>query len=1415
MPPQRELNPRFQAHIRPARRIRIIGTTLAVACLVIGTGSAFAISPQGSGVQDAIKDSFASATDTFDAVVPAFSRAADTITNDISRLHTQVAAASSGTYVNGIADRVYRFFCPWFTDCWEPSVEFTTTTTPTPTQSPPRPIPQPTYTVATTTPQNTSAQRPANIGTGSAQPVQQTVINNPVVERVIERVVHGAPASLSVYVTQAELLSQIAAVKNSFGTQLYGDWYNNPSSSSNNGGIVGTIGMVGRVDNLSGTTITNPTITGGSITASSITGTISNAISSALATITDLTSTTITATNASTTNATTTTLYVGATTTTQNLRLASLDCSSLGNGGTLTTDAQGNVVCSADDGGSGSIGGADTQVQFNDGGSLGGDSGLTYNKTADRLTTVNASTTNFSASYASSTLLVAGTAQFGTITSGLWNGTAIGDSYITKSGDWTGTLDGLEGSFLLANSFATTSADYWKTQRDFFSTTSAQYFASTGLAFSTTSNDYWKSQNNFFATTSADYWKTQNNFFSTTSAQYFTSVTDLFSTTSANYFAHSSTTIPKTYTANTFTALQTFGNASTTNISATYASSTSGFFGNLSIGSLSGFLKATAGAISTALVDLASNVTGILPVANGGTGWASLASGAIPYGNGSSAVATTSAGTPGQVLALLNGVPTWTATTTLSNISGTLAAGSGGTGITNPSAAGILLGSYAGGSWQQLATSSLGLLTTNVAEGSNLYYTDSRVQSFVHSSTTIPKTYTSNTFTGSNIFNGTLTFGSLNGPLQANAGVVSATTSIGVPYGGTGQTLFTSSQLLYGNGAGSLLSVATSSASCSSGIACSSFSVVGSVSPSITFSAPASSALTIPFASSTAVSVSGTGYFGTASTTNFNLSGTANLQSLAVDSLLYNNSSRQLAAASVGSSLSFTGSSLSLNLGNGNTWTGLQQFYGAASSTLFSANWAKFGATASSTFGTDGTLTMGGNIILNGKYLSGDGGDEGVYVDTSGNVGIGTTAAQTKFHVAGNQGLLSRFETGNTGFSIYLDEGNATYTGSADTVTFNASRLGLGNLISLRFAAQDAIEFANDANTVRMFIDSSGNVGIGKTAVSGVILDANGVSRSTQIQMPNSAGTYTTNVAGFHLFGFSDNNLYFNWFDAGAIVFRNNGANERMRIDSSGNVGIGTTNPNDGKLEVKGGTVCVDTDSNDSATSCIANESDERLKTNIQAISASSSLDIINALNPVSFDWRATDPTVLAHWPALGRYAGNEHSIGLIAQQVMPVLPEALSLETVGDSEVQYYQLDYTKFIPHLIGAVKELWAKMQDLGQKIAALLQSDEAQNAKIQALEARVNALESQTGAAAAPFSPPPQEPQENDSTGSENTESPEVSSDEPAAEIEPPTENLGSEPAEAAGESEAESQSESAVEPEAIIDNSQPADVLASE
>ncbi len=102
--------------------------------------------------------------------------------------------------------------------------------------------------------------------------------------------------------------------------------------------------------------------------------------------------------------------------------------------------------------------------------------------------------------------------------------------------------------------------------------------------------------------------------------------------------------------------------------------------------------------------------------------------------------------------------------------------------------------------------------TTNLSEGTNLYFTDTRVNTYINASSTIPKTYTSNTFTGNNVFNGSLTFSSFNGPLQANNGVLSATSSIGVLYGGTGLASAPSyGQVLMGNSSGGYTLTATSS----------------------------------------------------------------------------------------------------------------------------------------------------------------------------------------------------------------------------------------------------------------------------------------------------------------------------------------------------------------------------------------------------------------------------------------------------------------------------------------------------------------------------------------------------------------------------------------------------------------------------
>ncbi len=114
--------------------------------------------------------------------------------------------------------------------------------------------------------------------------------------------------------------------------------------------------------------------------------------------------------------------------------------------------------------------------------------------------------------------------------------------------------------------------------------------------------------------------------------------------------------------------------------------------------------------------------------------------------------------------------------------SGTLAVTGGGTGLsTTPAYGQLLVGNNAGG-YSLTGTSSLGLLTTNITEGSNLYYTNARADARIDATSTL-----ANLTSAANLSTvGTLASGTWHA------------STIGVLYGGTGST--TLSGILIGNG---------------------------------------------------------------------------------------------------------------------------------------------------------------------------------------------------------------------------------------------------------------------------------------------------------------------------------------------------------------------------------------------------------------------------------------------------------------------------------------------------------------------------------------------------------------------------------------------------------------------------------------
>jgi hypothetical protein len=97
--------------------------------------------------------------------------------------------------------------------------------------------------------------------------------------------------------------------------------------------------------------------------------------------------------------------------------------------------------------------------------------------------------------------------------------------------------------------------------------------------------------------------------------------------------------------------------------------------------------------------------------------------------------------------------------------------------------------------------------------------------------------------------------------------------------------------------------------------------------------------------------------------------------------------------------------------------------------------------------------------------------------------------------------------------------------------------------------------------------------------------------------------------------------------------------------------------------------------------------SDARYKTNITTLP--NALDIILGLRGVTFDWRQNE------FPQ--RHFASGRQIGLIAQEVEKVLPEAVSKDKQG-----YRSVDYIKVVPVLVGAIQAQQQEINDLKKRI-----------------------------------------------------------------------------------------------------------------
>ena len=140
-------------------------------------------------------------------------------------------------------------------------------------------------------------------------------------------------------------------------------------------------------------------------------------------------------------------------------------------------------------------------------------------------------------------------------------------------------------------------------------------------------------------------------------------------------------------------------------------------------------------------------------------------------------------------------------------------------------------------------------------------------------------------------------------------------------------------------------------------------------------------------------------------------------------------------------------------------------------------------------------------------------------------------------------------------------------------------------------------------------------------------------------------------------------------------------------IDAGAGVGITINRGSDGDIitfKKDNGSGIVGGISINSTSTAFNTSSDARLK---DVTGEARGLEVINALNPVAYNWKADDKA----------------DEGLIAQEVMEIVPNAVS-----GSEEEMYQMDYSKLVVHLVKAIQEQQTQIDALQSEINELKNS-----------------------------------------------------------------------------------------------------------
>jgi hypothetical protein len=232
----------------------------------------------------------------------------------------------------------------------------------------------------------------------------------------------------------------------------------------------------------------------------------------------------------------------------------------------------------------------------------------------------------------------------------------------------------------------------------------------------------------------------------------------------------------------------------------------------------------------------------------------------------------------------------------------------------------------------------------------------------------------------------------------------------------------------------------------------------------------------------------------------------------------------------------------------------------------------------------------------------------------------------------------------------------AAYTNTIGTIAYSAaavtiqSSTGTLNATTLAATTQITAPIFYETGTTAYYVDPASTSRLFQLEVFEKVRAGNGYAGEPTFTFTGDTNTGMYNVG------------------ADSVGFATAGV-KRLEITAAGAMGLGITPTNtSGRFEATNDIVAYST-------------SDKRWKNNI--VNIDSPLEKISQINGVEFDWIEDEP-----------FHGNKgHDVGVIAQEVELVIPEAVQTRESGMKAVQY-----DKIIPLLIEAIKELQKQIKEL---------------------------------------------------------------------------------------------------------------------